>query len=86
MKTPKKIFGNCCYSTFQTLIFCSIRIVWLNERGLARDNALPVEVLMEISKTYVSIAEKITGASLQLAENPKAEIIEVLRNEFALVD
>jgi phosphoribosylaminoimidazole-succinocarboxamide synthase len=34
----------------------------------------------------VSIAEKITGASLQLAENPKAEIIEVLRNEFALVD
>ena len=53
---------------------------------LARDNALPVEVLMEISKIYVSIAEKITGASLQLAENPKAEIIEVLRNDFALVD
>ena len=53
---------------------------------LARDNALPVEVLMEISKIYVSIAEKITGESLQLAENPKAEIIEVLRNDFALVD
>ena len=53
---------------------------------LARDNALPVEVLMEISKIYVSIAEKITGESLQLAENPKAEIIEVLRSEFALVD
>ena len=53
---------------------------------LARDNALPVEVLMEISKIYVSIAEKITGASLQLAENPKVEIIEVLRNDFALVD
>ena len=54
--------------------------------ALARDNALPVEVLMEISKIYVSIAEKITGASLQLAGNPKAEIVEVLRNEFALVD
>ncbi len=54
--------------------------------ALARDNALPVEVLMEISRTYVSIAEKITGASLQLAGNPKAEIVEVLRNEFALVD
>ena len=54
--------------------------------ALARDNALPVEVLMEISRTYVGIAEKITGASLQLAENPKTEIIEVLRNEFALVD
>ena len=54
--------------------------------ALARDNALPVEVLMEISKTYVGIAEKITGATLQLAENPKAEIIDVLRNEFAVVD
>ncbi|MDG2046372.1 MAG: phosphoribosylaminoimidazolesuccinocarboxamide synthase [Halioglobus sp.] len=53
---------------------------------LARDNALPVEVLMEISKTYVGIAEKITGARLQLAENPKAEIIEILSSEFALID
>jgi phosphoribosylaminoimidazole-succinocarboxamide synthase len=53
---------------------------------LARDNALPVEVLMEISKTYVGIAEKITGTSLQLAENPKAEIIEVLSREFAIID
>jgi phosphoribosylaminoimidazole-succinocarboxamide synthase len=54
--------------------------------ALARDNALPTEVLMTISKTYVGIAEKIIGAKLQLAENPKAEIIDVLRNEFALVD
>ena len=54
--------------------------------ALARDNALPTEVLMTISRTYVNIAEKITGSTLQLADNPKAEIIEVLRNEFALVD
>jgi phosphoribosylaminoimidazole-succinocarboxamide synthase len=54
--------------------------------ALARDNALPGEVLMAVSKTYVGIAEKITGSSLQLSENPKAEIIDVLRNEFSLVD
>ncbi len=55
-------------------------------QALARDNALPVDVLMAVSKTYVGIAEKITGHSLKLADNPKAEIIAVLRNEFALID
>lgn len=55
-------------------------------QALATDNALPTEVLMEISATYVGIAEKITGASLNIPENPKAEIINVLRDEFALVD
>jgi phosphoribosylaminoimidazole-succinocarboxamide synthase len=55
-------------------------------QALARDNALPTEVLMAISKTYVGIAEKITGTSLQLSDNPRAEIVEVLRREFALVD
>jgi phosphoribosylaminoimidazole-succinocarboxamide synthase len=55
-------------------------------QALARDNALPAEVLMAVSKTYVGIAEKITGSSLQLADNPRAEIIAVLRSEFALVD
>ena len=55
-------------------------------QALARDNALPTEVLMTVSRTYVGIAEKIIGTSLQLSDNPKAEIIEVLRNEFALID
>lgn len=54
--------------------------------ALARDNALPVEVMMAVSNTYVGIAEKITGTSLKLSDNPKAEIIDVLRKEFALVD
>ncbi len=54
--------------------------------ALARDNALPVEVLMAVSNTYVGIAEKIIGRPLEMADNPKAEIIDVLRKEFALVD
>lgn len=55
-------------------------------QALARDNALPTEVLMAVSATYVGIAEKITGAALKLSDNPKAEIIDVLRDEFRLVD
>ena len=54
--------------------------------ALARDNALPTDVLMAVSDTYVSIAEKITGSALKLSDNPKAEIIDVLRTEFDLVD
>ena len=54
--------------------------------ALARDNALPEEVLMQVSKTYVNIAEKILGTKLAVAENPRAEIIDILRSEFGLVD
>lgn len=59
----------------------------MDERAaLARDNALPLQVLMDVSATYTGIAEKITGRPLALAENPKAEIIEVLGGQFGLVD
>ena len=54
--------------------------------ALARDNALPTDVLMAVSETYVGIAEKITGAELKVSDNPRSEIITVLRDEFALVD
>ena len=54
--------------------------------ALARDNALPEAVMLQVSKTYVDIAEKITGEKLTLSENPKAEIIEILRNQYGLID
>ncbi|MCP5147287.1 MAG: phosphoribosylaminoimidazolesuccinocarboxamide synthase [Pseudomonadales bacterium] len=54
--------------------------------ALARDNALPAEVLMAVSETYVGIAEKITGAALPLSDNPRAEIIDILAGEYGLVD
>lgn len=53
--------------------------------ALARDNALPAEVLMAVSETYVGIAEKITGAALPLSDNPRAEIIEILAGDYDLV-
>ncbi|WP_421863980.1 phosphoribosylaminoimidazolesuccinocarboxamide synthase [Motiliproteus sp.] len=59
----------------------------MEERSaLARDNALPESVLMAVSKTYTDIAEKITGEKIVLSENPKAEIIDILRDQYGLVD
>ncbi|MFT5720337.1 MAG: phosphoribosylaminoimidazole-succinocarboxamide synthase [Motiliproteus sp.] len=54
--------------------------------ALARDNALPESVLMDVSRTYVDIAEKVTGKPLVLSDNPKAEIIEILRDQYGLID
>ncbi|USD39130.1 phosphoribosylaminoimidazolesuccinocarboxamide synthase [Ferrimonas sp. SCSIO 43195] len=59
----------------------------MEERSaLARDNALPESVLMDVSRTYIDIAEKVTGDSLTLSANPKAEIIDILRSEYGLID
>lgn len=54
--------------------------------ALARDNALPEEILMQISSTYLAIAEKITGKPVPLSENPKQEILDVLSKEYGLID
>ncbi|KPA53919.1 phosphoribosylaminoimidazole-succinocarboxamide synthase [Photobacterium leiognathi subsp. mandapamensis] len=54
--------------------------------ALARDNELPQDVLMQISKVYTGIAEKVTGEQIKLSQNPKAEIIEILRNQYQLID
>ncbi|KJG00590.1 phosphoribosylaminoimidazolesuccinocarboxamide synthase [Photobacterium angustum] len=53
--------------------------------ALARDNELPQEVLMQISRVYTGIAEKITGKKITLSKNPKAEIINILRNDYQLI-
>jgi len=59
----------------------------MDEReALARDNALPLEALMDISKTYLGIAEKITGGKIELSDNPKQEIIDILSRDFGLID
>lgn len=55
-------------------------------QALATDNALPEEVLMKISNTYVGIAEKIIGTKIEISKNPKAEILQVLKDTYQLVD
>jgi len=54
--------------------------------ALAKENALPESVLMQISKTYTGIAEKIIGKKIILSENPKQEIIDILREQYQLID
>ncbi len=59
----------------------------MSERqALAENNALPEEMLMQVSDTYRNIAEKITGASITLPDNPKVEIIQVLQDQYSLID
>ncbi|MEC6833528.1 phosphoribosylaminoimidazolesuccinocarboxamide synthase [Photobacterium toruni] len=54
--------------------------------ALAANNALPQDILMQISKIYTNIAEKITGQSIILSQDPKNEIIDILRREYQLID
>ncbi|MGH1463540.1 MAG: phosphoribosylaminoimidazolesuccinocarboxamide synthase [Neptuniibacter sp.] len=59
----------------------------MDERyALARDNELPASLIQKVSDTYVNIAEKITGEKLEISANPKAEIIEILRKDYELID
>jgi len=59
----------------------------MDERNaLAENNELPVDVLMAVSRTYTDIAEKVTGQQIILSDNPKAEIVEILRQQYGLID
>ena len=59
----------------------------MSERtALARDNELPASVLMAVSETYIAIAEKITGEKIVLSADPKQEIINILANNYRLID
>jgi len=59
----------------------------MKERAaLAKDKALPAKDLMEVSKTYTDIAEKIIGQKLKTTQCPREDIIAVLDKEFGLID
>lgn len=53
---------------------------------LCDDNELPASILMQVSQTYIDIAEKITGEKLVISDNPKQEIIDILREKYQLID
>lgn len=58
----------------------------MDERtALANDNLLPVDILNEVSDVYVNIAEKITGKSLAMPVDPKAEILDILNDRFQII-
>merc|ERR1711959_372840 len=55
-------------------------------KALAQNNLLPQSVLMEVSKTYSDIAEKITGKALRISEDPRHEIITILDVQYGLIN
>ena len=58
----------------------------MDERfALAENNALPQEEIIKISQTYLGIAEKITGKKIELSDNPKQEIIDILKRDYDLI-
>merc|ERR1719247_1030306 len=54
-------------------------------KKLSTDNLLPQSVLMEVSKTYSDIAEKITGRKLRISEDPRGEIMTILDVQYGLI-
>ncbi len=54
--------------------------------ALAEQTELPREVMRRVSETYVGIAEKIIGRPLALSDNPRAEIVDTLRDQYGLID
>lgn len=58
----------------------------MSEReALARDNVLPLQMMMNVSDTYRHIAEKIIGRPLVLSDNPRQEVIDTLNERFSLI-
>ena len=55
-------------------------------KKLAEDNKLPVQVLMDVSKTYLDIAEKIIGAKVPVSEDPKSEIVQILQEQYGIIN
>ncbi|KZN49366.1 phosphoribosylaminoimidazolesuccinocarboxamide synthase [Pseudoalteromonas luteoviolacea] len=54
--------------------------------SLAQSYKLPQDVMMSVSDTYVGIASKIVGKDLVIPQDPRAEVIAILDEQYALID
>lgn len=52
---------------------------------LAKDTELPLDAMLALSKVYLDLAEKITGAKINLSADPYAEIVSILDKEYSLI-
>jgi phosphoribosylaminoimidazole-succinocarboxamide synthase len=43
-------------------------------------------MMLDVSETYVGVAERIMGEKLDASDDPRAEIIQVLRDNFDIID
>ena len=58
----------------------------MDERyAFASGTVLPRQMMMDVSSTYIDIAERITGRPLEVSENPRDDIVRVLRDELGII-
>ncbi len=58
----------------------------MDERlALAKNTALPKNIMLKVSETYLKLAQEITGEPLKISQHPRAEIIGILENKFGLI-
>ena len=53
---------------------------------LAETLRLPQELINSVSKTYLDIAETITGNKISIIDSPREEIISILREQYKLIN
>lgn len=53
-------------------------------QAYANATLLPSALMAAVSETYIDIAEKITGKQIEVPENPRAEIEELIYDQLAL--
>ena len=54
--------------------------------AMAQGFLLSEQHILDVSDTYTSIAEKITGKPVQVPVDPKAEILEILDRDYGLIE
>merc|ERR1719379_3297396 len=54
-------------------------------KKLGENNPIPQSILMQLSKMYIDMAEKITGSKLRISEDPRGEIIKILDCQYGLI-
>jgi phosphoribosylaminoimidazole-succinocarboxamide synthase len=58
----------------------------MDERVELGKELLPQSLLQTVSDTYTDIAKKITGEDIVITDNPKGDIITILKEQYGLVD
>jgi phosphoribosylaminoimidazole-succinocarboxamide synthase len=58
----------------------------MNERVELGKELLPQTLLQTVSDTYTGIAKTITGSDIVITDDPKGDIVSILREQYGLID
>ena len=51
----------------------------------AEETILPAQMMLDVSRTYIELAERLTGTRLIVSDDPRDDIISVLDSTFELI-